>query len=414
MANSWKRNFYTLWIAEFFAIIGFQAVQPFMPYYIQELGVKDLAKALIWSGYIGTAAGLAMAISSPIWGSLADRFGRKPMVVRSMLGGGLTILLLAYATRPEQVLLVRMVHGVLSGTVTACITMVSTTTPRPHLGFALGMMQGAFMLGASVGPWLGGGAIEHFGYHNSFLGAGGLVLLSGVAVQLWVKEDFSRTKSAKPAPGQDGFIRDAQRLLRIRPFLIVVASFTLTQFSFSVIMPVVPLFLQRLAKTDVVSMAGMIFAITGLTGAVSSIVMGRWSERLGLVKTLLGGLLASALFFVGQGFASSVTELGILMVLSGIASSAIRPVANVLTTRLVPEQDRGKAFGVLSSANALGWTPGPIIGGLIGAELGFRAVYLSTALLFLLVAGVVWKTLKRVELEEAGQDQRSKPGGAAQ
>ena len=88
MKLSWRVNFYTLWAAEVMAIIGFQAAQPFLPYYIQELGVEDLSDALIWSGYMGTVAGLAMAISAPIWGAMADRCGRKPMVVRSMLGGG--------------------------------------------------------------------------------------------------------------------------------------------------------------------------------------------------------------------------------------------------------------------------------------------------------------------------------------
>jgi DHA1 family multidrug resistance protein-like MFS transporter len=403
MPSSWRFNFYTLWTAEVIAIIGFQAVQPFLPYYIQELGVDDLSEALIWSGYMGTVAGLAMAISSPIWGSLADHFGRKPMVVRSMLGGGVTLTLMAYVTNPEQILLVRMLHGALSGTVTACITLVSTTTPKPRLGFALGMMQGAFMLGASVGPWIGGAAIEYFGYHSSFLGAGALVLLAGICVQLWVKEDFTRIKSGKAGKKRGDFFRDAQRLLRIRPFFVLVTGFALTQFSFAVILPVVPLFLQKLAQSDnIVSVAGMIFALMGLVGAVSSVMAGKWSDRIGLKRLLLGGLLATSFFFVAQGFATTVTELGVLMILSGFASGAIRQSANVLTVRIVPEQDRGKAFGVLTSANALGWTPGPIIGGYIGAELGFQAVFFITAALFLLVAGAFWKTMQAVHLEEAG------------
>ena len=84
---------------------------------------------------MGTVAGLAMAISAPIWGAMADRFGRKPMVVRSMLGGGVMVAMMAYATSPEQVLVVRMLHGALSGTVTACITMVSHYYSQTPPGF---------------------------------------------------------------------------------------------------------------------------------------------------------------------------------------------------------------------------------------------------------------------------------------
>ena len=403
MSLSWRVNFYTLWTAEVMAIIGFQAVQPFLPYYIQELGVEELSDALIWSGYMGTVAGLAMAISAPIWGAMADRFGRKPMVVRSMLGGGVMVAMMAYATSPEQVLVVRMLHGALSGTVTACITMVSTTTPKPHLGFALGMMQGAFMLGASVGPWIGGGAIEYFGYHSSFLGAGALVVLAGVCVQLWVKEDFNRIKSNQTGPRRGDFIKDAKQLLSIRPFLVLVTGFALIQFSFAVILPVVPLFLQKLDQSgNIVSVAGMIFAITGLVGAVSAVIAGKWSDRIGLERLLFGGLILSAFFFVAQGFSTTVVEFGGLMILGGFASGAIRQSANFLTVRVVPEEDRGKAFGVLSSANALGWTPGPIVGGYIGAELGFQVVFFIAAALLLLLAGVLWKTMQANQAAEEG------------
>ena len=403
MKLSWRVNFYTLWAAEVMAIIGFQAAQPFLPYYIQELGVEDLSDALIWSGYMGTVAGLAMAISAPIWGAMADRCGRKPMVVRSMLGGGVMVALLAYVTSPEQVLFVRLLHGALSGTVTACITMVSTTTPKPHLGFALGMMQGAFMLGASLGPWIGGGAIEYFGYRSSFLGAGVLVLLAGVAVQLWVKEDFNRIKSDQAGSRRGNFIRDAKRLLRIRPFLVLVTGFALIQFSFALILPVVPLFLQKLDQSgNVVSVAGTIFALTGLVGAIASVLAGKWSDRIGLERLLFGALILSAFFFAAQGFSTSVMELGGLMILGGFASGIIRQSINFLTVGVVSEEDRGKAFGVLSSANALGWTPGPIIGGYIGAELGFQMVFFISAAFLLLLTGILWKAMQACQLEETG------------
>jgi DHA1 family multidrug resistance protein-like MFS transporter len=396
---SWRRNFYTLWIAELVAIIGFQAIQPFLPYYIQEFDVADLAEALVWAGYMGTASGLAMAISSPVWGALADRFGRKAMVVRSMIGGGITVLFMAYAASLEQLLAARVLQGVLAGTVTACITLVSTTTPRPHLGFALGMMQGAFMLGASVGPLVGGPFIDHFGYFDCFLVSGVLVLLAGGAVQLWVREDFRRAPAEKAQKLR--FFEDSVRLLRLRGFAIMLVSMTLIQFAFGVVMPVVPLFLQQLAGTDdIVSLAGLIFSIMGLVGAVSSAVMGRWSGRLGAKQTLLGGLLATVVLLLAQGLSTSVAMLAILKVLGALASGAIRPVANALIADIVSEQDRGKAFGIMSSATAFGWALGPAIGGYIGSEWGFRSVFLVTAALFALVAAWVWNAMKGLQLEE--------------
>jgi DHA1 family multidrug resistance protein-like MFS transporter len=402
MDAPWRRNFYILLAAELFAIIGFQAVQPFLPYYIQEFDVADLAEALVWAGYMGTAGGVAMAISSPIWGALADRFGRKSMVVRSMLGGGLTMLFMAYATSVEQLLVARALQGVLAGTVTACLTLISTTTPKQHLGFALGMMQGTFMLGASLGPLLGGPFIEHFGYFNCFLVSGAMVLVAGVAVQFWVREDFHPEERPRGADGgSESFAQGALRLLRMRAFLIMLVCMTLVQFAFGMIMLVVPLFLQQLAGGgDILTLAGLIFALMGLVGAISSAVMGRWSEYFGARQTLLGGLVATSFFLVAQGLSTSVAILGTLMVLTGLATGAIRPVTSSIIARIVAEEDRGKAFGIVTSATAFGWALGPTVGGYMGATLGFRPVFFATAVLFAAIATWAWRAMEGIELEE--------------
>ena len=382
--------------------MGFQAVQPFLPYYIQEFNVADLAEALVWAGYMGTAGGITMAISSPIWGAMADRFGRKAMVVRSMLGGGLTVLFMAYAVTVEQILVARALQGALAGTVTACITLVSTTTPKQHLGFALGLMQGTFMLGASLGPLFGGPFIEKFGYYNCFLVSGALVLLSGVVVQLWVHEDFRPQTAVHNKEGErESFFQGAMRLLRMRAFLIMLVSMTLVQFAFGIIMPVVPLFLQQLAGGgDILSLAGLIFSLLGLVGAISSVAFGRWSDYFGARQTLLGGLVATAIVLVFQGLSVSVAMLGTLMVLAGLATGAIRPVTSSIITRLVAEEDRGKAFGIVTSATAFGWALGPTVGAYMGSIWGFRFVFFITASMFSFVAVWAWRAMAHVDLQE--------------
>ena len=407
MPISWKRNFYLLWFGQLIAIIGFQAIQPFLPYYIQEFEVADLDEALLWAGYMGTAAGLAMAISSPLWGMLADRFGRKAMVVRAMLGGGITVLAMAYVRSLDQLLMARMLQGGLAGTVAACITLVSTTTPRQHLGYALGMMQGAVMLGTSLGPAIGGPLIARFGYHACFVVSGVMVVLAGIAVQLWVREDFQREEPVdRPAAGEEprprkGFLHESARLLRLKPYLIMVVSLTLIQLVFGVVMPVVPLFLQQLADTDnIVSLAGLIFSLVGLVGAVSSALMGRWSDLLGARRTLMTGLFVTSALIFMQGLSTTVIMLAALKILVGISTGAIRPVANAIIARIVPDEDRGKAFGLLTSATAFGWAVGPSVGGYLGTTLGFRAVFLITASVFLLVSIWAWWATKRIVFEE--------------
>ena len=405
MEISWKRNFLILWAAQLIAIVGFQAIQPFLPYYIQTFEVANLEEALIWAGYLGTAGGLAMAVFSPIWGALADRFGRKAMVVRAMLGGAGAVILMAYVSSLGQLLAVRVLQGMLAGTVAACITLVATTTPRQHLGYALGMMQGAVMLGVSLGPLIGGPFIERFGYQTCFVGAGVLVLLGGVAVKLWVKEDFHRTEEERgEALDRGAFLKDAARLLRHKPYLVMLVSASLIQFTLAMLMPVLPLFLQRMANTEnIESLAGLVFSLMGLVGAISSVVIGKWSDRIGPRRALIGGLLASAVLVAAQGLSTSVTMLATLRILNGLAIGAIGPVASAIIARLVPEGDRGKAFGLLTSANAAGFALGPMIGAYLGAEWGFRSVFFVTAGLLLLVSAWVWNAMRRIELEETGK-----------
>ena len=398
MQISWKRNFYILWVAQAAALLGFQSVQPFLPYYVQVLGVKDLSEAAVWAGYMGTASGMAMALSAPFWGAMADRFGRRPMVVRAMVGGGLTVLLMAYTRTPLELVLARFLQGLLAGSVTACITLVSTSTPRAHLGYALGMMQSAMMVGAAVGMMGGGALIDGIGYRDTFLIAGVVVVLAGLSVQIWVREDFQPDRSRGETKRKSGVIADTRAFLRLKPFRIVLVCLMLTQFAFGVIMPVTPLFLQELAQTDdIASIAGFIFSASMLAGGVLSVVLGSLSDRFGANKMLTGGLLATAVLYALQGFSTTVVMLGTLQVIAGITKGAIRPVANVLLTQSVSEYDRGKAFGVMASATALGWAVGPAFGGYLSVHWGFRSVFGVTALLFVLVGVWVWRAMRGLD-----------------
>ena len=399
----WKRNFYTLWVAQLFAVIGFHAVQPFLAYYVQEFSIDDLDEALLWAGYLGSVAGFAMAISSPIWGAVADRFGRKSMVVRSMIGGGITVFFMAYAESILELLIARTLQGALAGTVTACITMVSTTTPKRHLGFAMGMMQGAFLLGAALGPLMGGPFIENYGYKACFLASGSMVIIAGVAVQFLVYEDLGelKTKNGKEKNYIREFFIDGWRLLSLKPFLVTLIIVVFIQFAYGVIMPVIPLFLQYLSgRADILTEAGFVFSLMSLTGAFSSAAIGNWTLIIGLRRLLFFGLLSTAILLILQGSATSVFIFSILYVISGFTTGAVRPVANTIITCVISETDRGKAFGILTSAGAFGWALGPSVGAFVGTQFGFQEAFYFTAILFLSVAIWAYRAMKELNLGE--------------
>jgi len=176
----------------------------------------------------------------------------------------------------------------------------------------------------------------------------------------------------------------------------------LIQFAYGVIMPVVPLFLQYLSgRADILSEAGFVFSLMSLTGAVSAAVIGNWTLRIGLRRLLFFGLISTAILLVLQGSATSVFVFAVLYVLGGFTTGAVRPVANTIITYVISETDRGKAFGILTSAGAFGWALGPSVGAFVGSQFGFQVAFYVTAALFSCVA--VWAFYAMSELN-IGED----------
>ncbi|MCS7256720.1 MAG: MFS transporter, partial [Thermomicrobium sp.] len=147
-APNWQRTLAALWLAQTLTIIGFSLRTPFLPFFVAELGARDLQSQVLWAGAINAGGAAVMAITAPLWGALADRYGRKLMVLRAMAAGSLTIGLMALATSPWQLFVLRLVEGGFTGTVTASTTLAASTVPKERLGFGLGLMQMAVFSGS--------------------------------------------------------------------------------------------------------------------------------------------------------------------------------------------------------------------------------------------------------------------------
>ena len=117
------------------AIFGFSFAFPFLSIFIsQDLGVHSNRDLYLWTAAAASASGLSMGIASPIWGVMGDRYGRKPMLLRSMIGGALTVGLIYFAQTPTELLVLRFLQGATSGTVAAATALVAAETPRNRVG----------------------------------------------------------------------------------------------------------------------------------------------------------------------------------------------------------------------------------------------------------------------------------------
>src|SRR3972149_2442448 len=130
----WRRTLYTIWFTEFIAIVGFAFVSPFIPYYIQQLGVTDPKEVALWAGLAQSGLSLSLAVMAPVWGMLADRYGRKMMIMRATFAGAVLMALMGFVTNVQQLVLLRALQGVFTGTVAAATTLVVSVVPKQHSG----------------------------------------------------------------------------------------------------------------------------------------------------------------------------------------------------------------------------------------------------------------------------------------
>jgi len=391
--SGWKVTLYVVWIAQLFSMLGFSFVFPFVPFYIRSLGVIDPKALRLWSGLIDSSSGLVMAVMAPIWGWMADRYGRKPMVQRAMLGGGAAVGAMGLVHNVQQLMGLRMLQGAISGTVSASVAMVSSVVPKAELGFSLGLMQMAVFAGSSFGPLVGGKAAEHLGYRAPFAVAGGLLFISGLMVLFWSKERFVR-----PAAGEGGRRESLMDLLRQPGVSSLLLVFCLLNLSGSFVGPIFPLYVEQVSgdvKTAA-SATGLMMAVSGVMAALAAIVMGKLSDRVGRKKVLVGCVALAGLVCIPQAMVRSVGQLLVLRACSGIAAGGMSPSLNALVAETVPREHLGRAYGLTVTAAAIGWSVGPALGGWAASMIGLRPPFVIMGGLMLMMSVIVWRVFRKM------------------
>ncbi len=285
---SWRRNLYAVTVAQALAIIAFSLREPILPFFIKDLGASSMDSATRWAGIVASVGGFTMAFTAPLWGIMGDRYGRKPMLLRSMIAASITIFLMGFATAPWHIAALRLVEGAFTGTVTAATALVATSAPRDRMGYNLGMVQTAVFAGAAFGPAVGGFAAGHFGYRTMFGISSGMMLLAAITVIFFVHEIFTRPVRTKATESD----RQARRIWMLSAMMLAtMATIFIVRFVSQGIRPIMPLFLQELGSyTDIEAarVSGWMFAVLGISSAASSLIFGRRGDQVGHRKILLG------------------------------------------------------------------------------------------------------------------------------
>jgi DHA1 family multidrug resistance protein-like MFS transporter len=388
ITTPWIRTVVVLTMVQVVSELAFSFALPFTPLYIQELGVTDLGEVGLWAGLIAGLFAVSMGGMAPIWGIAADRFGHRMMIQRAAFGAGIAIACIALVQTPEQLLVLRIGHGVFTGVVTAIATLVSLTAPRQHLGTVLGLLQAAQFLGVSLGPLLGGAFADRFGLRAAFASTGIMLVGTGILVTLFVPEPVKEAPRADASTSASR--RERQRLLS-REVVVVVCLMALVRYAQTAPQPFLPLYVQQIvgAGEGLATTVGIVLAATGIASSVSALTMGRLSDRVGQRTALVGSLILATIFTCLHAVAGTVWQLVVLRIAVGLAQGGSNPAIQALLIDVTPAGRRGAAFGLLTMANSAGNGGGPVIGSAVAASFGIPAVFLASAPGFGIAAWIV-------------------------
>lgn len=353
----WQRNLLVLWFAQFVAMIGMSAVLPFMPLYVRELGVAP-QDAAFWSGLITAAPFITSSIMTPVWGAMGDRFGQKTMVIRAVLGLGLTVALMGFAPNVWVLLLLRLLQGAVSGFIAANNAFVSTQTPTQHAGFALSTLQTSVSAGTVVGPLVGGAISDAAGPNVVFFVVGALCAISSYI--LWSKLVEERTARTGHPPRVLRNMRIVVRDPMLRDLLVILF---IVQTALMLPSPIYPYYIAELGAPAALlsSITGTIVSLVGITSVISGPWWGARSDRLGFRPTMMMAAAVVTLGMVAQAFVPSYHWLFPIRAIMGIATGALQPLVFGELTRRAPAGRKGGIMGMASSATLAGNLTGPLL-----------------------------------------------------
>ena len=378
----YKRNLVVLWIGNFTSGVGLSIVQPFMPLFIDTLGDFTRAELTFWSGMIISGTFLMQALVSPFWGRLADRSGRKLMLLRSALGMSLIMIATAFVTSVQMLFAIRMLFGIFSGFISNAVALMAVQVPKEESGKVMGTLSTANVSGQLIGPLFGSVVVTMVGYSKAFLVTGSILFVVFIMTLVFVKEEFTPVPKGEQKSMKQVFATiDNPKI--ITGVFITTLILMLTQSSIN---PILSLYVREILASgkNVEMWSGVVASAPALTAIVAAPLLGALGDKIGTHKVLMFGLMLSAVIFLPMAFITSVWQLVILRLLLGVTDASLRPSIQTMLTRHSPKESTSRIFSYNQSAQSMGMVFGPMVGSAIGGPFGYHAVFLATTVFAIL------------------------------
>jgi len=390
---TWKRNLVILWIALFFAATGLSAVVPFLPLFIRELGVTNLAETSRWSGYVFSAPFIVSFFVIPVWGSLGDKYGQKLMTLRAVFGLSIALLLMAFSQNVVQLFIFRMLQGALSGFYPAALALAVSTAPKERTGYALGVIQSASTSGTVIGPLFGGLLSQLFGFRNVFVIVGIIILVCGFLILFYLKEE---EKIEGQKNDTYSVIENWKYVFSTKQILLAGILILMSSLAVSLLAPIFVLYVEtfEISASSLPLITGGLYSILGLFATISSLSFGKRIDERGFKKNLILASIVIAVMYLLHYFVYNIYFLIPIRILLGFGFGFLTPVLFTALSKKVVLQRKAGVMGIGSSFQILGNMIGPVSSGYIGAMFGVRYSFILAGIIFIFITMISIKFVK--------------------
>jgi MFS transporter, DHA1 family, multidrug resistance protein len=407
-AEQWRRNQIAVTVAAAMVFFGFTLFMPFLPFYVQSLGVIGIRPVAIWSGVFLTVSPLLASILGPFWARLGDRVGMKIMVERVLFAITLHWGLMFFARSVWQVLALRILLGLFSGFGTMSVALVTHGCPRDRIGPSVGALQSTQILSTAFGPFCGGILAQTLGIRSTFV----VTFLLCACAFLFVLALYRNTAHEPDPPGspellvlpQEGPVAAGvrgvvlgrgtaarltfQTVLGLPLFLPLLPMLFLVNLVDRALFLSVPLFLASLMPPGgaVEGTTGVVVSASALASAASAYLLGRRAGKTAPIRLLQWSLLGGAATILPLSLCRTPLWFGLVRAAVGMLIGGAATLAYTIGGAVIPGPIRAQAYAILSSAAMLGGSLGPILcGGLTSIDLRIPfffggAVYVGLAL----------------------------------
>jgi len=386
----WRGNLAVCLFGSFATIVAMTLMLPFLPLYVEELGVVGHSAIVQWSGIAYSATFFAAALVAPLWGRLGDRYGRKPMLVRASLGMAITMSLIGFSHNIWQLVGLRLLAGLAGGYASGSTILIAIQTPRNRSAWALGVLSSGVMAGNLIGPLIGGSLPPLIGIRATFWLAGALIFIAFLGTLFLLKEAPREAQARKTQ--SRGRWADIPRKDIV---FAMLATGMLLMFANMSIEPIITVYVRTIVDDpkQVTFVAGLVMSAAALGSILSASQLGKLADRIGHSTVIVMAMTVAAGLLIPQAFVTDGWQLIALRFLMGLALGGLLPCIAAVIRHNVPDQIAGTVLGYSISSQFAGQVTGPLVGGFVGGHIGMRAVFLGTCLLMLLGAAYTWRSV---------------------